>query len=87
MVNFLSQIGNIEQGLVKGKEAVAMDTTDGLSWSILGKNLHRTEFKSQEISIATLRNITQHLPPSRPPYFLISPYLQRCCTDKGKDNQ
>ncbi len=25
---------------MKGKEAVAMDTTDGLSWSILGKNLH-----------------------------------------------
>jgi hypothetical protein len=30
-------VGNIEQGLVKGKEAVAMDTTDGLSWSILGE--------------------------------------------------
>jgi hypothetical protein len=41
---------------VKGKEAVAMDTTDGLSWSILGKNLHTDEFKSQEISIATVRN-------------------------------
>jgi hypothetical protein len=38
MDKFISQIGNIEQGLVKGKEAVAMDTTDGLSWSILGKN-------------------------------------------------
>jgi hypothetical protein len=40
MDKFISQIGNIEQGLVKGKEAVAMDTTDGLSWSILGKNSH-----------------------------------------------
>ena len=30
------KIGNVEQGLVKGKEAVSMDTTDGQSWSLLG---------------------------------------------------
>jgi hypothetical protein len=37
---------------VKGKEAVAMDTTDGLSWSILGKNSrsHEMDFlKSTKI--------------------------------------
>lgn len=30
------KIANVEQGLVKGKEAVSMDTTDGQSWSLLG---------------------------------------------------
>ena len=30
------KISNVEQGLVKGKEAVSMDTTDGQSWSLLG---------------------------------------------------
>ena len=30
------KIGNVEQGLVKGKEAVSLDTTDGQSWSLLG---------------------------------------------------
>jgi hypothetical protein len=27
---------NVEQGLVKGKEAVGMYSTDGQSWSLLG---------------------------------------------------
>ena len=30
------KISNVEQGLVKGKEAVGLDTTDGQSWSLLG---------------------------------------------------
>ena len=30
------KISNVEQGLLKGKEAVGLDTTDGLSWSLLG---------------------------------------------------
>lgn len=29
-------LANVELGLAKGKEAVSLDTTDGLSWSILG---------------------------------------------------
>lgn len=29
-------IANVELGLSKGKEAVSLDTTDGLSWSIMG---------------------------------------------------
>jgi len=30
------KISNVEHGLVKGKEAVSLDTTDGQSWSLLG---------------------------------------------------
>jgi len=30
------KISNIEQGLLKGKDAVGMDTADGQSWSLLG---------------------------------------------------
>ena len=30
------KLSNVEQGLLKGKEAVGMDTTDGQSWSLLG---------------------------------------------------
>jgi len=30
------KVANIEDSLVKGKEAVALDTSDGLSWSVLG---------------------------------------------------
>jgi len=30
------KINNVEQGLLKGKEAVGLDTSDGLSWSLLG---------------------------------------------------
>jgi len=30
------RIGNVEAGLARGKEAVALDTTDGTSWSLLG---------------------------------------------------
>jgi len=30
------KIGKVEEGLVKGKEAVSLDTTDGQSWSLLG---------------------------------------------------
>ena len=30
------KVKNVEQGLSKGREAVALDTTDGVSWSILG---------------------------------------------------
>jgi hypothetical protein len=41
------QIGNIEEGLVRSKEAVAMDTTDGLSWSILGKTKQTNKTNKQ----------------------------------------
>ena len=34
---YIVQVSNIEESLVKGKEAVALDTQDGMSWSILGK--------------------------------------------------
>ena len=34
--NSEEKISNVEQGLVKGKEAVSLDTTDGQSWSLLG---------------------------------------------------
>ena len=34
--NSEEKINNVEQGLVKGKEAVSLDTTDGQSWSLLG---------------------------------------------------
>ena len=30
------KVSNVEQGLVKGKEAVSLDTGDGQSWSLLG---------------------------------------------------
>ena len=30
------KISNVESGLVRGKEAVGMDTGDGQSWSLLG---------------------------------------------------
>jgi len=30
------KVKNIEESLVKGKDAVSLDTTDGMSWSILG---------------------------------------------------
>ena len=30
------KMANVEQGLVKGKEAVGLDTSDGQSWSLLG---------------------------------------------------
>merc|ERR1711963_784952 len=30
------KMSNIEQGLLRGKDAVSMDTTDGHSWSLLG---------------------------------------------------
>ena len=29
-------VSNVELGLAKGKEAVSLDTRDGVSWSILG---------------------------------------------------
>ena len=30
------KISNVESGLVRGKEAVGLDTGDGQSWSLLG---------------------------------------------------
>jgi len=37
ILKYVVQVSNIEESLVKGKEAVALDTQDGMSWSILGK--------------------------------------------------
>ena len=31
------KVVNIEESLVKGKDAVSLDTSDGMSWSILGQ--------------------------------------------------
>jgi len=47
------KISNVEQGLLRGKEAVGMDTTDGQSWSLLG-NAYLSHFfpgitKSQDL--------------------------------------
>ena len=39
---------NIEDSLVKGKDAVSLDTADGMSWSVLGKHssqVIKIEFK------------------------------------------
>ena len=41
--NSEEKISNVEQGLVKGKEAVGLDTTDGQSWSLLG-NAYLSQF-------------------------------------------
>ena len=43
------KIANVEQGLVKGKEAVSMDTTDGQSWSLLG-NAYLSHFFQVSLS-------------------------------------
>ena len=48
------KISNVEQGLVKGKEAVGLDTTDGQSWSLLG-NAYLSHFFQVSYSNPTLQ--------------------------------
>ena len=48
--NSEEKISNVEQGLVKGKEAVSMDTTDGQSWSLLG-NAYLSHFFQVSLSV------------------------------------
>ena len=41
------KVHNIEESLVKGKDAVSLDTTDGMSWSVLGNiNISLTGMQS-----------------------------------------
>jgi len=48
------RLSNVEAGLVRGREAVQLDTTDGQSWSLLG-NAHLSHFFQVSQNPKTLR--------------------------------
>ena len=48
------RLSNVEAGLVRGREAVQLDTMDGQSWSLLG-NAHLSHFFQVSQNPKTLR--------------------------------